>query len=205
MYCKWYSLTVWICIDKSLSNMRTKVTAVSMTPLCKSQRCQWHRCAVCSRVRFPYKKNSVPNYSRRYSKKKLVAQRCQWHCWATNFVDYLREFKAIFKKALTCVKLFHEKNRGRKSRVRVPLTRPKNVHSKYLANKEMENTYLFCLHWKRNMFSLKKRIVSRDFEGLFYFIVQSFFATSIRNSKKNLDPRYAGILYVGLTHRHLTI
>jgi hypothetical protein len=36
---------------------------------------------------------------------------------ATNFVDYLREFEAIFEKALTCVsgnqgKLFDEKNRG---------------------------------------------------------------------------------------------
>jgi hypothetical protein len=36
-----------------------------------SQRCQWHVCAVCSRVRFPYN-NSVLNYSRRCSKKSWL-------------------------------------------------------------------------------------------------------------------------------------
>jgi hypothetical protein len=42
-------------------------------------------------------------------------------------VEYLREYEAICKKALTSVsgaqmELFDEKNRGRKSRDRVPLT-----------------------------------------------------------------------------------
>jgi hypothetical protein len=34
-----------------------RVTAVSLTPLCMSQRCQWYHCAcaVCNRVKFPYK------------------------------------------------------------------------------------------------------------------------------------------------------
>jgi hypothetical protein len=34
---------------------------------------------------------------------KARQQRCQWHRCATNFVDYLREFEAIFEKALTCM------------------------------------------------------------------------------------------------------
>jgi hypothetical protein len=51
-------------------------------------------------------KNSVSNYSR--------------HRCATNFVDYLREFEAIFKKALILNqgprgKLFEIKKTGRKS------------------------------------------------------------------------------------------
>jgi hypothetical protein len=69
-------------------------------------------------------KNSASNYSRRYTKKSwlhsgvndtavyvtavsmtrlCISQRCHWHGCATNFVDYLREFEAIFEKALTCV------------------------------------------------------------------------------------------------------
>jgi hypothetical protein len=111
-----------------------------MTPLCRVQPSQ------ISRVRFPYK-NSVLKYSWRYSKKSWLhrgvndtaviciavsltsmchAQRCHWHRCPTNFINYLREFEALFEKALTGVsgtqgKLSDKKNRGRKSRVRVPL------------------------------------------------------------------------------------
>jgi hypothetical protein len=72
--------------SQRLSNMRSKVTtvhtcpAVTMTPLCMSQRCKWHRCATCSRVmQISSKKNSVLNYSQRYSKKSWLhmSQRCQ--------------------------------------------------------------------------------------------------------------------------------
>jgi hypothetical protein len=155
--------------------MRYKVTAVtyllytsvSLTPLCMSQQCQWHHCAMCCVAESYFRrKNSVSGHSRRYS-TKLVAQRCwcffcrnmtrlhsahdtavtftavsltplwqaQWCHWnrcATNFVEYLREFEAIFEKAWTCVsgvqgKLFDEKNRSRKSRVRVPLNFNENA------------------------------------------------------------------------------
>jgi hypothetical protein len=56
-----------------------------------------------------------------------ILQRCHWHCCATNFVNYLREFEAIFEKALTWVsgtqrKKYDEKNRGFISRVRIPLS-----------------------------------------------------------------------------------
>jgi hypothetical protein len=55
------------------------------------------------------------------------SQRCHWHRCATNFVDLLRKYEALLKKALTRVsgalgELFDEKNRGRKSCVIVPLT-----------------------------------------------------------------------------------
>jgi hypothetical protein len=48
------------------------------------------------------------------------AQRYYLHRCATNFVDYLREFEAIFEKALTWVseaqgKLFDEKNQRPKT------------------------------------------------------------------------------------------
>jgi hypothetical protein len=54
------------------------------------------------------------------------SQRCHWHRCATNFVDLLRKYEALLKKALTRVsgalgELFDEKNRGRKSRGMVPL------------------------------------------------------------------------------------
>jgi hypothetical protein len=64
--------------SQSHSNMRYKVTAchictvVPMTLLCMSQRCQWHRCAMSSWVRFPYKKNSVAT---KCSYKKLVQKK----------------------------------------------------------------------------------------------------------------------------------
>jgi hypothetical protein len=41
-----------------------------------SQLCQLHRCAVCSRVRFPYKKQCVELFAKIFE-KKLVAQQCQ--------------------------------------------------------------------------------------------------------------------------------
>jgi hypothetical protein len=54
-------------------------------------------------------KKTVCRIIREYIRKKLVAQRCQWY-----FVDYLREFEAIFETASTCEsgiqgKLFDEK------------------------------------------------------------------------------------------------
>jgi hypothetical protein len=108
-------------------------TTVSLTWLCMSQQCQWHRCfchsgvsdsaghvtAVCSRVRFFIKKKHCVELFPKIFEPS-------WHRCATNFVDYLREFEAIFEKALTCVSgtqgsCLMKKNRGRKSRVRVPL------------------------------------------------------------------------------------
>jgi hypothetical protein len=71
-----------------LLNMRSKLkqclicTAVSLTPLCMSQWCQWlqtvqwchwHHCAVCSRVRFPYTKQCVELFT------KMVAQLYDMH------------------------------------------------------------------------------------------------------------------------------
>jgi hypothetical protein len=83
-------------------------TAVSMTQLCRvhcAAESDFLIKTVCRIVREDIRE------------KKLVAQRC-----ATNFVDYLCEFEAIFEKAQvsgTQGKLFDEKNRGR---VRVPLS-----------------------------------------------------------------------------------
>jgi hypothetical protein len=59
-----------------------------MTRLCMSQRCQWHRCAVCSRIIFPHKKtvvlgsfvkivNSVGCTSVSIT-PLCISQRCQW-------------------------------------------------------------------------------------------------------------------------------
>jgi hypothetical protein len=63
-----------------------------------------------------------------------MSQRCQSHCCATNFVALLRKYEAIFKTALTRVSgalgELYEKNRGRKSRVRVTLrnhTKPLDI------------------------------------------------------------------------------
>jgi hypothetical protein len=53
-------------LHSGVNETDVQVTAVSMTPLCTSQRCYWHR-------------------------------------WATNFLDYLQEFEAIFEKDLTRV------------------------------------------------------------------------------------------------------
>jgi hypothetical protein len=61
-------------------------TAVSMAPLCMSQRCQWYRCTCHSGV------NDTAVHI------TAVSIRC-----ATNFVDLLRKYEAIFKKALTRV------------------------------------------------------------------------------------------------------
>jgi hypothetical protein len=58
--------------------------------------CQWHHCAMCSRVRFPYK-NSVLNIC------KDVGKKAHWQCCATNFDDYLCNFETIFEKVLTCL------------------------------------------------------------------------------------------------------
>jgi hypothetical protein len=62
------------------------------------------------------------------------AQRYHWHRCATNFVDYLTEFEAVFEKTLTRVwgvqgNLFDEKTRGRKSRVRAPLRKALSIKS----------------------------------------------------------------------------
>jgi hypothetical protein len=72
--------------------------------------------------------SNMASNSRSYS-TKLVPEWCQWHRSGqiSDFkVEYLREFQAICKKALTRVsgakeKLFGEKTRGWKSRDTVPL------------------------------------------------------------------------------------
>jgi hypothetical protein len=116
-----------------------------MIPLCMSQRCQWHDCAMCSRVFSAFKKNNGDSdHSRKYS-TKLVGQRCHlhrcdmhsgiidtakictashWHRYGTNFVDFLHELETIFK-GNTCIRgscLMTKKPRDKKSRVRVSLT-----------------------------------------------------------------------------------
>jgi hypothetical protein len=166
-------VTAWSYLHSGVLGTTVQVTAVLMTPLIMSQRCQWLRCACHSGVNDTdvqcgaksdfLIKNSVLNYSQIYLMHGLEpfriwlrirvdnrhcwlhsdvndpavpvtavsmtqlfpSQECHWHCCATNFVEYLREFEAIFEKALTRVtgaqgKLFDEKNRGRKSHVRVP-------------------------------------------------------------------------------------
>jgi hypothetical protein len=67
-----------------------------MTPLCRVQRSQISL----------FKKQCVELFSKIFEKKLVV----------TNFVDYLREFEAIFEKAITCVsgaqgKLFYVKKK----------------------------------------------------------------------------------------------
>jgi hypothetical protein len=96
-------------------------TAVSMTPLCCVQPSQisWYKKTVCRNI---FEDTGI--------RKKVVCtavsltllwqvQRCHWHRCAIIFVDYLREFKAIFEKALTSVsgtqgKLFDEKKQRSK-------------------------------------------------------------------------------------------
>jgi hypothetical protein len=92
-------------LHSSVNDSAVHITAVSMTPQCIPQRSQWIHCAChisvngsavpCAAESDFLKKNSVLNYLWRYSKKKLVAQGTQG-------------------------KLFDKKNRGKKSRVRVP-------------------------------------------------------------------------------------
>jgi hypothetical protein len=82
---------------------------------------------MCSRVRVPCKKYCVELFIKIFEKSWLHSgvNDTAVICTATNFAHYLREFEAIFEKALTCVsgsqrKLFDKKkNRGPKSRVRV--------------------------------------------------------------------------------------
>jgi hypothetical protein len=128
---------------KGSQNLKFKGSKSQRCHICTavSQHCQWHRCAVCSRVRFPYGK-TVCQIIREDIRKKLFAQRCQWHrCdMQSGFIDTAvpvtvvsmtlcrlsSRIRSHIRKALTCVsgtqgKLFDEKNRGRKSRVWVPL------------------------------------------------------------------------------------
>jgi hypothetical protein len=67
-------------------------TAASLTPMCMSQQCQWHRCscpsgALCSRVSFPFKKQCDELFAKIFE-KKLVAERYQWHrCACHSYVN----------------------------------------------------------------------------------------------------------------------
>jgi hypothetical protein len=84
-------------------------TEVSMTPLCMSQWCQWHHYTYHSGVT-----DSAVHVTGVSLTLLCMSQRCQWHRCATNFVDLLRKYEAIFKKALTRVsgakgELFDEK------------------------------------------------------------------------------------------------
>jgi hypothetical protein len=66
-------------------------TAVSMTPLCTSQWCQCHRCAVCSRIIFPHKKHKcLGSFMKKFDKvgckavsmtPLYMSQQYQRHRW----------------------------------------------------------------------------------------------------------------------------
>jgi hypothetical protein len=101
-------------MHSSIFDTAVTCTAESLTTLWYAQRCHWHRCDM------------------------------HWHRCETNFVDFLHEFEAIFKKALTHVSgaykscLMKKKTRGQKCRVRVPLNILNNVKRK--AAKQSQNS-----------------------------------------------------------------
>jgi hypothetical protein len=101
--CQWhhcaYHSDANVHVNRSVKDHSRKFLTKSVT-----QRCHWHRCDMHSGTEsdFLIKKQYVEFFPKIFE-QKLVAQRCQWHRCGTNFVDYLREFEAIFEKALTCV------------------------------------------------------------------------------------------------------
>jgi hypothetical protein len=120
--------------SQCLLNMRVKVTAVSylLTGVIETA----VPCALCSRVRFPYKKKHWVELFAKIFEKKLVAQRCKLHhymhsgvidtavqptCRLSSWIrSHIPKDFNLFIRDTGEVVLW--KNRGWKSRVRVPLT-----------------------------------------------------------------------------------
>jgi hypothetical protein len=173
--CQWLRCACY----SGANDSAVQVTAVSMTPLCISQ--QWHllRCTMCSQIIIPYKKKlCLASFSKIFNKVGCTAEsltplwhaqrshwhHCDmyncvidtavtrhWHLCATNFVDFLRKYKAIFKKALTRVSGAYRgsclmKKQRSKSRVRVALNSVfllKNIS--YIQNKPLAYNKELCL------------------------------------------------------------
>jgi hypothetical protein len=137
----------WLCCayHSGVNDTAVQVTAVPMTLLFKSQRCHLHRCVVCSKIICPHKNSIVVDHSQKFS-TKLVAQWCHWHhfdihssvidtavtCTAVSLTMlsnqlcwFSMQIQSHIQKGFNpCIRGLGEVvwwNRGRKSRVRVPL------------------------------------------------------------------------------------